>query len=184
MLRCQVRGEAGKRTQPTAAILDSQTVRSSDHAGERGYDGAKKTKGRKRHILVDTLGLLLWVCVTPADVAERDGARTLLDPALRWFRWLRCVWADQGFTGEEFAAVGGGPPQNWHVALGGRPPTPEPARLRRAGQALDRGADVRLVYEASAAGARLRNQDRTRPGLALYRHDWDHAPAVSLKPIS
>ena len=104
VLRSQVRVEAGKRTQPTAAILDSQTVRSSDHAGERGYDGAKKTKGRKRHILVDTLGLLLCVCVTPADVAERDGARTLLGPALRWFRWLRCLWADQGYAGEAFAA--------------------------------------------------------------------------------
>ena len=104
MLRSQVRVEAGKRTQPTAAILDSQTVRSSDHAGARGYDGAKRTKGRKRHILVDTLGLLLWVCVTPANVAERDGARMLLGPALRWFRWLRCLWADQGYAGEAFAA--------------------------------------------------------------------------------
>jgi putative transposase len=104
VLRGCVRVQAGKRTRPTAAILDSQTVRSSDHAGARGYDGAKKIKGRKRHILVDTLGLLLAVCVTPADVAEREGARTLLGPALRWFRWLRCLWADQGYTGEEFAA--------------------------------------------------------------------------------
>jgi len=104
VLRGCVRVQAGKRTAPTAAILDSQTVRSSDHAGERGYDGAKKIKGRKRHILVDTLGLLLSVCVTPADVPERDGARTLLGPALRWFAWLRRVWADQGYTGEEFAA--------------------------------------------------------------------------------
>ena len=103
VLRGRVRRQAGKRVQPTAAILDSQTVRSADHAGERGYDGAKKIKGRKRHLLVDTLGLLLWVCVTPADVTERDGARTLLGPALHWFRWLRCVWADQGYAGEEFA---------------------------------------------------------------------------------
>ena len=103
MLRSCVRTQAGKRTQPTAAILDSQTVRSADHPGVRGYDGAKKIKGRKRHLLVDTLGLLLAVCVTPADVTERDGARTLLGPALRWFGWLRCLWADQGYTGEDFA---------------------------------------------------------------------------------
>src|SRR3989442_843826 len=64
-LRRFVRRAVDKRSQPTAAILDSQTVRSADHGGERGYDAAKKTKGRKRHILVDTLGLLLWVCVTP-----------------------------------------------------------------------------------------------------------------------
>ena len=103
-LRTCVRLQAGKRAQPTAAILDSQTVRSANHAGPRGYDAAKKTKGRKRHLLVDTLGLLLWVCVTPADVAERAGARQLLAPALRWFGWLRCVWAEQGYDGPELAA--------------------------------------------------------------------------------
>ncbi|HWH71561.1 MAG TPA: IS5 family transposase [Candidatus Sulfotelmatobacter sp.] len=103
ILRSFVRREAGKRSQPTAAILDSQTVRSANHAGERGYDAAKKTKGRKRHILVDTLGLLLWVCVTPADVSEKGGARKFLSRALRWFGWLRCIWADAGYTGAPFA---------------------------------------------------------------------------------
>jgi putative transposase len=103
-LRSLVRREAGRGAQPTAAILDSQTVRSADHAGERGYDAGKKTKGRKRHILVDTLGLLLWVCVTPAHVSEQGGARAFLTQALRWFGWLRCIWADQGYTGAAFAA--------------------------------------------------------------------------------
>jgi putative transposase len=103
ILRSAVRRQAGKRSQPTAAILDSQTVRAADQAGERGYDAAKKTKGIKRHILVDTLGLLLAVCVTPADVAERAGARRLLAPALACFRWLRCLWADQGYDGPELA---------------------------------------------------------------------------------
>ena len=103
-LRGEVRVQAGKRREPTAAILDSQTVRSADQAGERGYDAAKKTKGIKRHLLVDTLGLLLAVCVTRADVPERAGARRLLHPALALFRWLRCLWADQGYDGAEFAA--------------------------------------------------------------------------------
>ena len=103
-LRTFVRRQVGKRAQPTAAILDSQTVRSADHAGERGYDAAKKTKGRKRHVLVDTLGLLLWVCVTPADVSERAGAASFLANALQWFGWLRCIWADQGYQGKEFEA--------------------------------------------------------------------------------
>jgi putative transposase len=103
VFRNVVRDQAGKRSQPTAAILDSQTVRSSDQAGGRGYDAAKKTKGIKRHILVDTLGLLLAVCVTKADVPEREGARRLLAPALALFRWLRCLWADQGYGGEELA---------------------------------------------------------------------------------
>lgn len=103
LLRDGVRAEAGKRHEPTAAILDSQTVRSADQAGERGYDAAKKTKGIKRHILVDTLGLLLGVCITPADVPERQGARRLLAPLLQCFRWLRCLWADQGYGGPELA---------------------------------------------------------------------------------
>jgi putative transposase len=103
VLRGEVRVQAGKRREPTAAILDSQTVRSADQAGERGYDAAKKTKGIKRHILVDTLGLLLALCVTSADVPERAGARSFLDRALTGFRWLRCLWADQGYGGEDFA---------------------------------------------------------------------------------
>jgi putative transposase len=104
VLRDAVRVAAGKRREPTAAILDSQTVRSADQAGERGYDAAKKTKGIKRHILVDTLGLLLGVCVTKADQPERAGARSFLGPTLACFRWLRCLWADQGYGGAEFAA--------------------------------------------------------------------------------
>jgi putative transposase len=103
-LRRIVRREAGKRSQPTAAILDSQSVRSADHAGPRGYDAGKKVKGRKRHILVDTLGLLLWVCVTPADVSEKAGARSFLSQALQWFGYVRCIWADQGYIGAGFAA--------------------------------------------------------------------------------
>jgi putative transposase len=102
-LRGAVRIQAGKRSEPTAAILDSQTVRSADQAGQRGFDGNKKTKGIKRHILVDTLGLLLAVFVTPADEPERAGAKGLLGQALRCFRWLRCLWADQGYSGEDFA---------------------------------------------------------------------------------
>jgi putative transposase len=103
VLRDVVRAQAGKRQEPTAAILDSQTVRSADQAGERGYDSAKKTKGIKRHVLVDTLGLLLGVCVTSADVPEREGAQRFLTKALTIFRWLRCLWADGGYSGQAFA---------------------------------------------------------------------------------
>ena len=103
-LRRFLRRAAGKRSQPTAAILDSQSVRSADHAGPRGYDAGKKVKGRKRFVLVDTLGLLLGVCVLPADVSEQAGARQLLSPLLRWFSWLRCLWADQGYVGAAFGA--------------------------------------------------------------------------------
>lgn len=104
VLRGEVRMAAGKRRQPTAALLDSQTVRSADQAGQRGYDAAKKTKGIKRHILVDTLGLLLAVFITPADVPEREGAQGFLSRALACFRWLRCIWADSGYNGMPFAS--------------------------------------------------------------------------------
>ena len=103
VLRAVARALIGKQTQPTAAILDSQSVRSADQAGERGYDAAKKIKGRKRHVLVDTLGLLLWVCVTPAQVTERHGGRLLLGSVFGWLNRLRTIWADGGYSGEDFA---------------------------------------------------------------------------------
>jgi putative transposase len=77
-LRAMVRKSVGKRCRPTAAILDSQSVKSDPHGGSVGYDAAKRIKGRKRHLLVDTLGLLLGIEITSADVPEREGAQTLL----------------------------------------------------------------------------------------------------------
>ena len=103
-LRTAVRKAHGKRARPTACILDSQTVRSADHGGEVGYDAAKKTKGRKRHLLVDTLGLLLGIWITPASTPERAGAQGLLAQVLGWFPWLRLMWVDGGYSGPDFAA--------------------------------------------------------------------------------
>ena len=102
-LRAHVRTKAGKRAQPTAAILDSQSVKSAPHGGKVGYDAAKRIKGRKRHLLVDTLGLVLGILVTPADVPERAGAQELLDYTLTWFTWLRMLWVDSGYSGPDFA---------------------------------------------------------------------------------
>ena len=102
-LRGLVRKEDGRDCRPTAAILDSQSVKSDPHGGEVGYDAAKKIKGRKRHLLVDTLGLVLAVFITPASTTERDGAKGLLEKALTCFTWLRMLWVDGGYSGKEFA---------------------------------------------------------------------------------
>ena len=104
-LRARVREQADKDGRPTAAILDSQTVRSAGHGGAVGYDAGKKTKGRKRFLLVDTLGLVLAVGVCPANTPERAGAKELLEPVLPYFKWLRKLWVDGGYSGPEFAAA-------------------------------------------------------------------------------
>jgi putative transposase len=105
-LRILVRKACGKRSQPTAAILDSQSVKSAGHGGEVGYDAGKRIKGRKRHLVVDTLGLVLGVVVTPANTTERDGGKAVLLRVLAWFTWLRLLLVDGGYTGPAFADWG------------------------------------------------------------------------------
>ena len=102
-LRTLVRKTQGKRAQPTAAILDSQSVKSAGHGGSVGYDAGKRIKGRKRHLLVDTLGLVLGVAITPASTTERAGGQKVLSGALGWFTRLRRLWVDGGYTGATFA---------------------------------------------------------------------------------
>src|SRR5262245_57079629 len=100
-LRAQVRAAAGRDTEPTAAIIDSQSVRAADTVprASRGWDNAKKVNGRKRHIAVDALGLLLAVVITAASVQDRDAARPLLWNMHRAHRRVRLAWADAVYTG-------------------------------------------------------------------------------------
>jgi putative transposase len=100
-LREHLRQVEGRQRQATAGIIDSQSVKSTECSDQRGYDAGKKVNGRKRHVLVDTLGLVLMVLVLPANIQDRDAARQLL--ALFFGqqprRTLKHLWADGGYAG-------------------------------------------------------------------------------------
>ncbi len=101
-LRRQCRIAAGRAPEPTAAIIDSQSVKAAETVGKpsRGYDAGKKINGRKRHIAVDTIGLLLAVLITAAGVQDRDGAKPLLWNLRKAFPSVRLTWADGGYAGK------------------------------------------------------------------------------------
>jgi transposase len=101
-LRERVRVAAGRSPRPTAAIIDSQSVKGSEMIARtrRGYDAGKKISGTKRHIAVDVLGLLLTVLVTAASVQDRDAAKPLLWNLRRAFPSIRLAWADGGYAGK------------------------------------------------------------------------------------
>ncbi|GGL15561.1 IS5 family transposase [Streptomyces flaveus] len=100
-LRDKVRQKEGRTVDPTAAIVDSQSVRAAANIPRptTGWDGGKKVGGRKRHLVVDCLGLVLAVAVSAANVQDRDAAVPLLDRLRRLYFSLRLVWADGGYAG-------------------------------------------------------------------------------------
>jgi transposase len=99
-LRERVRAmAAGREATPSAAILDMQSARTTEKGGARGYDGAKKINERKRHLLVDTTGLVMKAKAHPADLADRDGVRLLLERSGAAFSRLGHLWADAGYGG-------------------------------------------------------------------------------------
>lgn len=104
-IRARLRVALGRQELPTAASIDSQSIKTGPGARDTGYDGGKKVKGRRRHLVVDANGLLLWAVVTPANRSEQTEASSSIPTIADRFPTITRIWADGGFSGEPLRLV-------------------------------------------------------------------------------
>ena len=169
------REQVGREASPTAGIIDSQSVRTTEAGGPRGFDAGKKVSGRKRHLLTDTLGLPLRLVVHPANLQDRDGLGLVCARIRRRFPWLQHLFADAGYQGEIAS-------RRCSARAAAARDRQAPARRRGvplAAAALGDRAYVRLARPQSPARQRLRTADRYNNRHGRARHHPDVYPQMA-----
>jgi transposase len=180
-LRAQWRERERRAQEPTAAVLDSQSTRGSPQGGDNGFDAGKKVKGRKRHLVVDTLGLLLAVSVTAASVQDRDGAHPVMAAAMAKYPGVETVFVDSGYAGRRSADDLPGPR---HAGAGRAPSGERECRslgaCRTAGSVHRRGRREGICRAGQALGRGAHpclDRARTPPG------DAPRSPLAGLRSV-